>query len=444
MTLLLVVAGCGPIAEPCHPGTLLLVVTLDTATVAANSLAVTLSLGGKAGKMSSVPHVPGYASGNIEVAFPNGYPRGRTIDVVVQALDGTDVLGTGTASQLLTASCEATPLAVHGNGADGGADMVTEPPPDLTTLVDQALPVDLTPPPGDMTCIPVAETGDNCFDGIDNDCDGKIDCADSDCTNAQCVPPVSAPFSIGIVVDQASFCPALYTSLSLLDSGLNGGSCTTTSCTCTGVESCSADTTSYPSASCSGESDDNSAASTCRNFDVSAPTKGVSVGNITASGGTCSPGGTSAKPTPTWTTQDRFCATASRGGGCTGGMLCVPKLAVQTCEVANEVTACDPGYSAVAGSWFTGYSDGRSCSCSCGAASGGSCGTSVGFYTGASCGGTLALTLAASTQSCSAPGTPYASLKIVGGTAPTCGAPGATVSGTPVAGTGAQTYCCLP
>ena len=143
------VAGCGPIAESCHPGTLLVVVTLDATTAAADTLAVTLSIDGVS-KPSTLPHTPGHASGNIEVTFPQSYPRGSTVGITVQALAGTAVLGAGMTSQPLVASCEVTPLAVHGNAGDAGAtdlaDMLEQPPRDLTMLADQALPADLAPP----------------------------------------------------------------------------------------------------------------------------------------------------------------------------------------------------------------------------------------------------------------------------------------------------------
>ncbi|HEX4456859.1 MAG TPA: hypothetical protein VIA18_02765 [Polyangia bacterium] len=439
--------GCSAIAERCHDGTLLVVVTLDATTAPADTLAVTLSTDDGT-KTTSLPHTPGHASGNIVVAFPSGYPRGKAVAIDVQALAGNVVLGAGHASQLLDASCEVTPLAVTGSaagdlgGSDAAADLLAPAPGDMAR-VDQGAPPDLFAPP-DMTCIPVAESGDNCFDGIDNDCDGLVDCADSDCTNAQCVPPITTPFSIGIAVDVVSFCPTLYNSRSLLYSGLSGGSCSTAGCSCTGVESCSVETESYQGSACGGESDDNSASSTCRNFDVTGATKGVSVAAIAGNGGSCSPSGSSSAPAATWTTKDTFCATAYRGGGCTGGMICVPKQQSETtCEVADGTVACDPGYTATGGPWFTGDNDGRSCACACGAASGGSCGTSVAFYAASGCSGTAALTLAASTQNCSPPGTPYESLKIVGGTAPSCGAATANVTGT-LAGTGPQTYCCLP
>lgn len=49
------------------------------------------------------------------------------------------------------------------------------PPADLTPLVDLSMPPDLAPP---------VET--NCANGIDDDGDGKIDCADSDCNAKAC------------------------------------------------------------------------------------------------------------------------------------------------------------------------------------------------------------------------------------------------------------------
>src|SRR5262249_15208565 len=54
-------------------------------------------------------------------------------------------------------------------------------------------------------CIPVAE---NCFNGVDDDCDGLADCADpSDCSSiAACVPELAGA-SYGTYIDKTSTCP---------------------------------------------------------------------------------------------------------------------------------------------------------------------------------------------------------------------------------------------
>jgi hypothetical protein len=206
---------------------------------------------------------------------------------------------------------------------------------------------------------------------------------------------------------------------------------------------CSVATTSYEANGCGGETSENDAPSTqCHNFDVEAPTKGITTAGLTNSGGSCNPTGTSAPAAATWTTSDEFCKATAMGGGCAAGMVCVPKLAVQTCEIADGVVGCDSGYNATAGTWYTGLSDNRSCACSCGAASGGTCGTTIDFYTSTDCSGTAALVLAPN-AGCTNFTTTLHTLKLNGSTNPTCGAATATSSGSAM-GTGAMTMCCRP
>jgi hypothetical protein len=300
-----------------------------------------------------------------------------------------------------------------------------------------------------MVCVPTgAETGAGCFDGIDNDCDGHIDCDDPDCSAAECVPTPSAGFTLGITTTPTGFCPAMFASDIQINEGLSAPTpdCPSGGCTCTGVMNCSSQTTSWPmdtSNMCMGEGDGNSATSAqCRNFNVEAPTKGITTDVLVNGGGTCNSGGTSTKSTAAFTSSDLFCKTTAMGGGCAAGMVCVPKLAVQTCELAPGVVACDSGYNATAGTWYTGMSDTRSCQCECGGASGGACGSSIGFYTSTDCSGTAALTLGPN-ASCTAFTGSIKTLRLNGSTNPGCGGATTMLSGS-LSGTGAMTMCCRP
>jgi hypothetical protein len=193
---------------------------------------------------------------------------------------------------------------------------------------------------------------------------------------------------------------------------------------------------------CGGESDSNSVGATCRGFSYSQPTKGISTDGITPGGSTCGANGTSARSATQWSASDRFCQATAQGGGCAPGNVCVPKLSVPTCELADGAVACDAGYTAVAGPWYTGFTDGRSCSCACGSPSGGSCGATFSFYTSNDCSGSAGLTMSASQSQCNVT-TAFHSVRLTGGALPSCGAAGATVSGA-LSGSGQQTLCCRP
>src|SRR5207245_1175837 len=183
--------------------------------------------------------------------------------------------------------------------------------------------------------------------GVDNDGDGLVDCADPDCAGgSQCVPAVGSTFKLGITVNQASFCPAMFASLAVINAGLSpvGSDCPSNLCTCTPSMNCAATVTSFPQAGCSGETDANSATTTCRNFGVNLPTVGLDATVITNGGGSCGSGGSSTRSATTWASTQRFCQASAVGGGCAPGNVCVPKLSTPTCAIADGAVGCDTGY----------------------------------------------------------------------------------------------------
>jgi hypothetical protein len=445
LALALALGGCSPIADRCHDDTLLVSVTLDDASAAADSFDVSISIDGAASVQTTVAHTPGAAAGNLVVTFPHGYPRGHTVAVDVEALVAGNVVGSGSASKPLVGACEVAPLSIAAATAGdlGVADLAT------ADLAGGA--ADLSPPP-DMVCVPTAESGNACFDGIDNDSDGHIDCDDPDCTMAQCVPTPSAGFALGITVLQSSFCPGMFDPQEVINSGLtNGGTdCYATTmggtCSCAGQMMCFGNLDSYSSGGnvCANDSETVSVDATCRNWGTNTTSTGVIAEGINAAGGQCIKAGAPAKSAAMWTTSDRFCKATSIGGGCPAGNTCVPKLSVQTCELSDGNVACDSGYTASGGPWYADFTDGRVCSCACGSASGGACGNTYAIYTSNDCSGTPAVTVAPLGSSCNIAGATLHSKKIINTTSPTCpGGATATVSGT-LAGTGPKTLCCRP
>jgi len=94
---------------------------------------------------------------------------------------------------------------------------------------------------------------------------------------------------------------------------------------------------------------------------------------VTASAG-CTPSGSPVVPTLTWTSTGTFCATATIGGGCAAGQVCVPTLgAASACQLFDGAKSSCPG-GATPLPWFTGATGTASCgACTCGAAAGASC-----------------------------------------------------------------------
>ena len=93
--------ACKPIANRCRAGTLLVAVTLEGAAVDADTFTIDVALDGGTPAESTLTHVPGQTSGNVEVEFPRGYPTGSVVTITVQASSaGAPVVPVGQAPVL--------------------------------------------------------------------------------------------------------------------------------------------------------------------------------------------------------------------------------------------------------------------------------------------------------------------------------------------------------
>jgi hypothetical protein len=112
----------------CKTGTLLLQVgLLDTAPLA-DTISISIADSG-AELTTSFPHTPnsdaanvGVEHINLELTWPQGYPTGKLVHVVVKATGGTTVLGSNSASIHLDDKCTVGNVAISGR---------TLPPPDM-------------------------------------------------------------------------------------------------------------------------------------------------------------------------------------------------------------------------------------------------------------------------------------------------------------------------
>ena len=304
------------------------------------------------------------------------------------------------------------------------------------------MPDDLTPPSPDMVCVPTTES---CFNGIDDDCDGHIDCDDPDCTSvAVCVPPVTGAFVVGTTLATASLCPTSYTSLEVIDSGLSAAGNCSSGCSC--GSTCIDSLYHFGSAAgnCPNTDNENSFSQVsndaCHNWNSGQWDNTLDVHQLSTPAN-CLASGTALVPTASWAASKRVCSTPTHGGGCSGGNWCVPITPGPNCEVAAGSATCDTGYNAVSGPWYTGYTDTRSCSCNCGAPTG-SCGTQVTLYTDGNCtnGAAQFAANASNNINCSV-GAQYLSARI--NATLTCGSPSYTPNGA-LTPTGLQTLCCAP
>jgi len=374
----LAVSACKPEVSRCKSGTLLVAVTLDGSAAGADSFAVTISLDGGSGVTSTLAHTPGVASGNVEVQFPSGYPTGSSVSVDVVAYAGGGVVGHGATTATLVQGCQATTLAIAATTELDDLSVTTDAGDDLSMLGanDLSPPADLSlSPPADMAC---AGGGvELCFNGIDDDCDGHVDCDDPDCAPvAVCVPPATGSFTYDTQEAAGATCPSSTTGTPIYgNSDPTGGGCNNScSCSSSGCTSTLTTINGCPGGSPAGTL--LTASATCQNISgqnnwrEATPTGSMSC----ASSGTASPVMPAVVPTAE-SCGDNLVPVA---GGCTNGKVCVPRGTKQ-CVIATGAAACPSGYPSQA-TWFTSFTDNRTCSCSCAPGANGCAGSQLTLY----------------------------------------------------------------
>ncbi len=216
-------------------------------------------------------------------------------------------------------------------------------------------------------CTPTG--AENCFNFADDDCDGNVDCMDSDCGPiATCVALDPALGQLGVVLpDPQTPCPPNYTTATTINRGQVQAQCSGCSCA-PPATSCVAPFSDYPSydACTNNPNAGTMVSSYSSSFACSVPTWndfnqpvpgsvfGVSVGQMMPSYAGCTAGGTATASTPTWTTTNRFCAATMRGGGCGVGSACLPAIANNPprCAMASGSAVCPNGTQRT--DWYTG------------------------------------------------------------------------------------------
>jgi hypothetical protein len=461
--------GCGS-TRPCKSGTLFISVQFQGAARAADSLLVLVS-DGDSPRQSVFPHGPGAAQGTIEVDFPNGYREGRQVDIVLTPQTNGTYGASVSMSTILTAGCTTlgvvlsddgdsgaadAPAATGGASGAGGGDGGSGGGAAGTTGAGGR--TDAGSDGADASCVRQAE---DCFNGIDDDCNGHIDCDDPACApSAVCVPAAGASgFIAGAYVDAASACPAGFAAgETSINATFNPGvGCT--GCSCSTSITCTANLSKYANNIACTLSGTNSLAGGIRSdlaTGATAPTSTCLISTFTMANppivdayvtlnGACTPQGSASRSTPTWATSRKFCRADSTASGCASGSVCVRRSSVNHCVLGAGAQTCPAGYTKDGGSWYTGFNDARSCgACACGTQLPGSCATlRASFYAGTTtCNTAVQASLGSGSQTCTFP-TACQSVGFGGTpTLPTCTAATSTTTGAATA-TGPQTLCCF-
>jgi hypothetical protein len=316
---------------------------------------------------------------------------------------------------------------------------------------------------------------EDCFNGLDDDCDGLPDCADPDCAPTALCVPRPAGGDVGTTVGAGQTCPVGFAKVAMgtpYGLAVQGGGASCTGCQCgTSVTSCAAALTTYLTAvDCQGGTNgqsettiDSASAATCPVPDPhTTNVYGAALAPWTLTSSACVPSGAPIKPTATFSTSTSFCKAANlveTGGigqigqigqigktGCAAGSVCMrrPPAGDGACALLADASACPAGtkMNAVV---YAGIQDSRACAaCTC-TLEGASCDNLVlQMGSDSSCGVDTADVHGGARACVASPtGVAVPGYHLAG--APTNGAckPASVLSGT-LAPSGGHALCCVP
>lgn len=302
-------------------------------------------------------------------------------------------------------------------------------------------------------CTPTG--AENCTDGIDNDCNGEVDCQDTACTGAgfRCVPDPGAAKGWAFVAFDATSQPACPTGTQPHPVDVNPTNLSSpASCSCVcgpgTLPSCEqgAIASTFGTSGCNNAFTMGQAnGGNCNQMGVSGVEQYVQA-STTPAGGTCTGNVTTTVP-PTGATHGQYCDGETKfGAGCAAGSVCALAPAGFAACLHHGGPAPCPGPYGVSSAVGT-VMDTRSCGpCGCGTPAA-ACSGHWLFFTSGDCSGGAALTLTAD-GACLPTGDdgthPYGSnLYVASPTGVTCGTPKTAPMPTGSATLGkADTICC--
>lgn len=230
------------------------------------------------------------------------------------------------------------------------------------------------------SCIP-SDSAEDCSNGVDDDCNGLADCADSACQEISACVPNAVVYAL---VDEGGSCPDGYDFFDFVFNQLQDPGCA--GCSCRPVtKECSAYVAVYADATvCSRDSFPytggmelkDPATTTCsgapigKQLDLTSSIVGFRVA-VKASDDACTLSGSASPQPPYWNVKKKRCSRQLHRDGCKLGSYCAPIEKVpQLCWQA-PTGGC--GIPELGRTYFQAFDDRRSCSpCEC-TAKGGSC-----------------------------------------------------------------------
>lgn len=369
----LFLTGCPPTVQKCADGTLFIALELGNDVANADTLLIDIKVGSDAAIQRTLDHTPGKRTGGIQIEFPNGYPAGQLVRVTVTARFASNPVASNFVEVTFDGKCESAMLTV-------GQGVV----PDLTSVTTDMTAVDLVG--ADLTALPdlvpvvdlsgsdlvVCAATESCFDGVDNDCDQLVDCADPDCTTggtpiAECVPD---PATATPGTTTTTSCPPNYPTLTTLYSGFNPSACNVGTASCSGSDPgyCDAVRQPYSDSACTNTliaMAPFSSKDGCKTISpINSPNYFKWQPAAWHRTNACDGVGSAAKEPASFDTNENFCAAAAMGGGCGASQVCVPRAA-NHCVVVNTAGTCPAGYTERTVQYYLDFADTRTCSHYC-------------------------------------------------------------------------------
>ena len=231
----------------------------------------------------------------------------------------------------------------------------------------------------------VSRGAENCFNGVDDDCNGDIDCEDSACNGPAECRPVPAGAQPGYFAAPGDTCRSGYTRVDLhqdlqVPMQCNGCSCVSpTKLLCdSGVYGHG--TYACPSYQFNGQLWD-VFNDRCSSLPGDPNLHYYSIRGTSE----CTPAGTPTLDPATWSASAIFCLADRVGGGCGAGKACVPAEVPTWCTLGDG--GCSPDYANDRGTWYEGVDDQRACSaCQCGLGTADCSASYIGVYSDGGCG----------------------------------------------------------
>ena len=247
------------------------------------------------------------------------------------------------------------------------------------------------PPDAGPVCVPVVE---DCFNGVDDDCDTQTDCEDPECAGPAVCGAEGA--ALGFLQPAGSTCPAgTVADVQPLRQNPQTGTCSGCSCGAVSATTCSATVSGWTD-NCNGTAATmvqpviNSYTCNGASSQASYDTMRGFYAVFTATSGSCPPSGNPKPSALSWGNNAVFCRIMRTGKGCATGQLCLPRNDVQpTAPVCNQITSGTCAATQTTQTWYTGADDGRSCTaCKCNATGASCANVKVQFGNDYSCTGT--------------------------------------------------------